>query len=255
MDTHPRASSSSFTRAASRTTGGCSPHSDVTGGEPVLWQYSFSNYNEKVRWALDFKGIRHRRRSLLPGGPRSLAFSRGRGTIPVLDLDGRRIVDSTRIIAALEERWPVPSLYPSDPADRARSLELEDFFDEHAGHDMRRIAFWDARDHAKFIVDFMATDQPGVKRAVLRALMPGVRTVMRRRFAIRRADVERSRVTLLAALDRIESERGGRDYLVGDLFTIADLTAAALFYPLVWPPEFPYELPERPSSEFIESVR
>jgi hypothetical protein len=25
---------------------------------PLLWQYSFSNVNEKARWALDFKGIR-----------------------------------------------------------------------------------------------------------------------------------------------------------------------------------------------------
>ena len=51
-----RASSSSSTTAASRTTGGCSRRSDVSDGLPVLWQYSFSHYNEKARWALDFKG-------------------------------------------------------------------------------------------------------------------------------------------------------------------------------------------------------
>ena len=52
---------------------------------------------------------------------------------------------------------------------------------------------------------------------------------------------------LAAAVDRIESERDGRDYLVGESFTVADLTAAALLYPLVWPPEFQYDLPEPPS--------
>jgi glutathione S-transferase len=222
---------------------------------PVLWQYSFSNYNEKVRWALDFKGIRHRRRSLLPGGPRSLSFSRGRGTIPVLDLDARRIVDSTRIIGALEERQPEPALFPSDSGERARALELEDSLDEETGHDVRRVLFWEARHRTSWTVEFMSTDQPRATRSLLRAMMPGVRAVMRRRFAIRREDVERSRTTLRAALDRIESERGGRDYLVGDRFTIADLTAAALLYPLVWPQEFPYELPQRPPSEFVESVR
>jgi glutathione S-transferase len=78
---------------------------------PVLWQYNFSNFNEKARWALDFKGIPHTRRSLLPAGPRAMLFSL-RGTLPVLDLDGERVVDSTRIIEALERRYPEPPLTP-----------------------------------------------------------------------------------------------------------------------------------------------
>jgi glutathione S-transferase len=61
-------------------------------------------------------------------------------------------------------------------------------------------------------------------------------------------------VTLVAALDRIETERDGGDYLVGKEFTVADLTGAALLYPLVWPPEFQYELPDPPQSDFFESL-
>ena len=40
-----------------------------------------------------------------------------------------------------------------------------------------------------------------------------------------------------AAFDRLEVEIGPSGYLVGDSFTVADLTAAALFFPLVRPPE------------------
>ena len=83
----------------------------------------------------------------------------------------------------------------------------------------------------------------------------GVRLVMRRRFAITDEEVERSRPVLRAALDRIESERSGGEHLVGDAFTVADLNAAALLYPMAWPPEFPYELPVRASSEFLESLQ
>jgi glutathione S-transferase len=43
-----------------------------------------------------------------------------RGTLPVLDLDGDRIVDTTRIIAALEERDREHPLYPDE---RRRALE------------------------------------------------------------------------------------------------------------------------------------
>jgi glutathione S-transferase len=44
---------------------------------------------------------------------------------------------------------------------------------------------------------------------------------------------------IAAALDRLEAELGDGDYLVGDRFTVADLTAASLLYPLVLPPEAP----------------
>jgi glutathione S-transferase len=41
-------------------------------------------------------------------------------------------------------------------------------------------------------------------------------------------------------MDRIERERGPSGYLVGDTFSVADLTAAAILSVLVRPPEFPY---------------
>ena len=33
-------------------------------GPPVLWHFPISHYNEKARWALDWKGIPHVRRAL-----------------------------------------------------------------------------------------------------------------------------------------------------------------------------------------------
>src|ERR671935_2957668 len=101
--------------------------------QPVLWHLEISHYNEKARWALDYKGVEHERRAL-PGGvhmPVALWLTRGRGrTFPVLQLDGETIGDSTAIIAALEERFPDPPLYPADPAERERALNLEESFDE-----------------------------------------------------------------------------------------------------------------------------
>ena len=231
----------------------------MTGDLPVLLQYSFSNYNEKARWALDFKGIAHRRRSLMPGGLRGLWLSRGGRTLPAIDLDDARIIDSTVIIAALEARKPDPPLYPAGSEERRRALELEEYFDEHAGHDMRRVGFWELRENLDYGLDFMTTDQSriraGMAKVRLRLAFPIVWRYMNRRYDFTEAAVDRSGGTLRAALDRIEAERDGGDYLVGESFTVADLTAAALLYPMVWPPEFPYDLPESRPWRFLEPLR
>jgi glutathione S-transferase len=223
---------------------------------PILWQYSFSNYNEKVRWALDHKGVAHVRRSMMPGGPRAIRFS-VRGTVPVLDLDGERVVDSTRIIAALEERYPDPPLYPADPGERDRALALEDFFDEHAGHDVRRVVFYELRDHPEYVAALLSTDQPRRARRFLGAAtrMPASMAWANRRYRINSEDVERSRTQIATALDRIMEERQPSGYLAGEAFSVADLTAASLLYPLAWPPEFQYELPQpRPPLRTLQAL-
>src|SRR2546423_1450140 len=79
---------------------------------PVLWHLMVSPYNEKARWALDYKRVPHVRRAVTPG--RHVAVARslaGASTFPVLEIDGRAIADSTDIVAALEARHPRPSLY------------------------------------------------------------------------------------------------------------------------------------------------
>ena len=60
--------------------------------------------------------------------------------VPPQGGDDLAIGDSTRIIEELERRHPDPPLYPHDAAERSRALELEDFFDEELGHDVRRLA-------------------------------------------------------------------------------------------------------------------
>src|SRR5437764_687453 len=93
--------------------------------QPTLWHITISHYSEKARWALDYKSIPYRLRAPVPGAhiPVALWLTYGRHyTLPVLDLGGERIGDSTAIIAALEQRQPEPPLYPRAPAQRRRPL-------------------------------------------------------------------------------------------------------------------------------------
>jgi glutathione S-transferase len=69
-----------------------------------------------------------------------------------------------------------------------------------------------------------------------------LRLAMRRRFQISPQAAADSRAKIVAAIDRLEREISPSGYFVGDSFTVADLTAAALLYPVARPPEFPYAM-------------
>jgi glutathione S-transferase len=210
---------------------------------PILWHIDISHYSEKIRWALDYKGVKHERRTPIPGYHilLSLWMTRGRNyTLPVLALDGRRIGDSTAIIAALEERYPDPPLYPTDPDERRRALDLEDWFDENLGPYIRRFVFHEARRDREQFAELAAEAAPAPMARFKRSTAIYSRAFTALRFgAGSDAASRRARDRVAVAFDRLESELGANEYLVGERFTVADLTAAALFYPLVLPPEGP----------------
>src|SRR5262249_19706513 len=172
---------------------------------PVLWQLEISHYNEKVRWALDYKRVHHIRRSLLPGVHifKAKSLTGDTWTTPVLTLGEQSIGDSTRIIAAIEERWPQPPLYPADAEQRSRALELEEFFDEELGPHIRRLAYSQLLPHPELVVPLFARGQPVASRTVLRTGFPMLRKRMRQRFDITDETVEISRAKTVAAMDRL----------------------------------------------------
>jgi glutathione S-transferase len=160
--------------------------------------------------------------------------------VPLLDLDGHTYADSTDIIAALEERWPDPPLYPADPAERERALELEDFFDEEVGPHTRLYAWHEITRDREVAARLLANEVPGPLRPVAPYMAPVAGAFLQVRYGVKAEDAAaEARRKIAAGFDRLESELGDREYLVGDSFTVADLTAAALYYPTVLPAEGP----------------
>jgi glutathione S-transferase len=206
---------------------------------PVLWHLEISHYNEKVRWALDYKRVRHVRRAVTPGLQELTARRLRAGrTVPILELNGHAIGDSTRIIEEIERLWPEPPLYPSGPEERRRALELEEYFDEACGPAVRRVLFNDnLAEPEKFFGMFYGPDHP--RLGLLKTLSPVLTPVVKRRWA-QPERVAHSREVVRAALQKVEAEAGPGGYLVGDSFSVADLTAASILGLIVVPPEFPY---------------
>jgi glutathione S-transferase len=231
------------------------PHADEL---PTLWQITFSHFNEKARWALDYKGIPHRRRSVLPG-LHALRARRlyGGMTFPVLSLDGQVIPGSDRIIDAVERHRPDPSLYPEHQVDRDLALELQEFFDSELGPHLRRYLFFWLLPETGEASAFMSQGFGAPARAAYRVTFPLTRIAMRKAMRIDAEGAELGRLKTLAALDRIEAELGPSGYLVADRFSLADLAAAALMFPIVRPQGFQYEAPDPwpgPIEEFRASI-
>jgi glutathione S-transferase len=228
--------------------------------KPVLWQIDFSHYSEKVRWALDYKEIDHVRRAPLPGThiPIALFLTRGaQPTFPVLQMDGRAIGDSTAIIAALDAKHLDRPLYPSDPDERRRALELEDWFDENLGPHARLLSFHDLIQEPALFAELAAESVPGPLGKAKPVVGAYARAFTSLRWGANNdEDANRAREAIVAALDRLESElaKGDGEFLVGDKLSVADVTAASLFYPVVVPPEGPLS-PDLPRPPAFDSFR
>lgn len=245
-------------------------------GRVVLWHLPPSQFSEKVRWALEHKGVEHERR--VPPPPLhmgvSLWLSRGRAwTLPALELDGERVVGSAACVAALERRFPDPALVPPDAAGRARALELERFFDAGLGPAGRRVALHHVVADHDAMREFGALLLPGPLADDARAR--GAAAALGRRYLALRfgaadaAGAKAAEAVVLHALDRLDAELDGDPsrYLVGERFTSADLAVAALFVPVVTPAQGPpldmvpasfdawrAPLRERPGFRWVERI-
>lgn len=85
----------------------------------VLHHFLSSPYNEKIRWALDAKGLESERIRYLPG-PHLVQLQKlsGQTGTPVLEIDDDMFIGSAKILRVLEERFPTPSYFPAKKALR-----------------------------------------------------------------------------------------------------------------------------------------
>jgi glutathione S-transferase len=164
-----------------------------------LYSGPLSLFTAKVRIALEEKGLPYERievgwslaKRYQPHHP-DVAALNPKGQVPVL-VDGEvAVYDSTLIFEYLEDRYPVPPLYPADVAGRARCRQLEGAADEQIFPPL-----WDLIDGA-----FYPTAGGGRDDARL----------------------GRARASLAREHARLEDEIGERAYLCG-AFSVADIAS------------------------------
>jgi glutathione S-transferase len=99
-----------------------------------LYQFELSQFSEKVRLILDYKGLAYRKIEVTPGmGQLDLFRISGQRQAPVLK-DGNTIVaDSTTIALYLDKTYPDKPIIPTQPQQKATCLLLEQWADDSIG--------------------------------------------------------------------------------------------------------------------------
>ncbi len=194
-----------------------------------LIQIPFSHNCVKVRRALELKGLPFETLDISPMDRAPVLRASGQPRVPVLVDGGRAITDSTAILLYLEETCPEPPLVPLDPRLRAECLVLEDWADAAFMALTRRLAYWNALRVPDAIESRFFPEARGLSRRVHGIV---ARRALRRVFHLsegqnRRDEPEARRLARLAV-----ARLGGKEFLVGDSVTIADVALAAMVRPL-----------------------
>jgi glutathione S-transferase len=200
----------------------------------ILHQFAYSHFNEKVRWALDYKGVPHTRETYLPG-PHIPAIRRmsGQPQTPVLQIDDRYVAGSAHIIDALELAYPAPALYPADEDARREALALQQEFDLVVGPAVRTVLFSELIKHAGYLCDMFAGAKSLPKRMAYRATFPLARPLIARGNGVNDENNVANAFEITArTLDRVAEQSSQSGYLTAGTFSIADLAAAALLAPI-----------------------
>ncbi|MEQ8709423.1 MAG: glutathione S-transferase N-terminal domain-containing protein [Rhodospirillales bacterium] len=213
-----------------------------------LFQFAHSHYNEKVRWALDWKAVPHKRTSLLPG-PHIPVIRKltGQTATPVLRIGDEIISGSGDIVLRLDTLFPDPPLLPADPELAGAAIALQQTIDNGLGPAIRHCAFVAFRNEPAFLCYLMAGHASLPKRLAYRAILP---VLMQKINRILNLDdpvlFEKHCAEITAALDMIARRINAHGYLAGETFTLADMAAAAIATPLARPAEAQITWPANP---------
>ena len=204
----------------------------------ILITIPLSHYCEKARWGLDRVALPYREEPHAPLLSRLATKRSERGTVPVLVQGDRRFIDSTDILKFADEACGGDLLYPQDLKLRADVDALVTWFDTELGPHSRRWAYGTLLPDAKLLCWVWSRRVPRLEAIMVPVIAPLVRRLVGRVYRITPASVESSLARIRGVFQKVgELLADGRRFLVGERFSAADLTFAALAAPVLFPAE------------------
>ncbi|MGH7857280.1 MAG: glutathione S-transferase family protein [Candidatus Binatia bacterium] len=190
-----------------------------------LCQFAASPFCDKIRRVLRYKKLEFEIHEWPIAEAASIREKNPAGKLPILEIGGRTIADSTTIALEIEKLHPEPPLLPADPVERARVLLLEDWADESLYFYEMSSRFGEA-DFERNVWKLL----PGVPQEMHANVAPMIREALKTTCAAQgvgrkpAADLEADVDRLFGAIDYLQRASG---FVVGRSLTLADVAIAA----------------------------
>lgn len=188
-----------------------------------LFHSNISTCSQRVRQVLHEKGVVWEDCHVLLDKDEHLSEAylslNPNGLVPTLVVDGRAIPDSSAILEYLEDAYPEPSLRPNDLVERAQMRAWINYIDEVPTAATRYLSF--QRAFGKRLSAL--TDEQRLARASGRPLREGFyRQLGPHGFSNEALDLAERQI--LQSLTRAENALKNSKWLVGDNFSLADVS-------------------------------
>jgi glutathione S-transferase len=197
----------------------------------TLYQFQFSHYCEKARWALDYRGLQYKTYNLLPGFHVRTAQKLGaKSTLPFI-LDGEKLIQgSDRIIDYADQKGSGNRLTPTNPELMSKAFEWERFLEREVGNPLRAWFYYHTLPDRRRALQFLLDGAPWWGKPVFAVIFPVIRSAMLKQMKINAETASQSEKRLVAALERLEGALEKVPFLVDNSFSRADLSACALLF-------------------------
>jgi glutathione S-transferase len=204
--------------------------------QAIFITIKLSHYCEKTRWALDRVALPYREEPHIPLLHRLATRRNDGGTVPVLVHGLRRFTDSTEILVYVDAICGGDLLYPHDPVLRREVQALEDHFDKKLGPHTRRWAYAQLLPERALLRQVWSEGVPRLEARLLPVVVPIARRLVRAAYKVTPDNAQYSLERVHAIFREVDERLADeRRFLVGERFTAADLTFAALAAPMLFP--------------------
>ena len=211
-----------------------------------LYQFELSQYSEKVRLILDYKGLEYRKIEVTPGvGQIELMQKSGNGQVPVLKDGSTYIGDSTEIAFYLDRKYPERPIIPEDPLEKGQCLLIEEWADASIGLKGRKAFIGALNQYQNFRASVLPKEVPDLVKNIVSAIPGELLDVLGTGVGLGGDAVKEANKCLQQDLEALSLILQNRPYLVGDSPTLADLAVAGLSIILKFPDGDYLDIPEQ----------